>query len=812
MKAKQRFLKRIIASGLCALMAVHMTAAVWAESAAATKDENVYVTLNPNGSVSGIYVINEFTSEKGGEISDYGNYTSVENLTDQSEIYIEDDHITAKMAKGQFYYQGNMDSGKLPWDISIKYFLDGEGIDGAELAGKSGELKIQIETRKNSGGNEVFFDNYLLQATVVLSTEKCHNIQAEGATAGNVGVNRQLVYTILPGEEKHIEITAEVENFEMDAITFQGVPMSLGISEDMLDDIKLSEQTKELTDAVALLDDGVGALKKGTEAAAVGGKQLADGISQLAGGSNALETGGNALSEATALLVDGTKALQTGVNQYTEGVDGFAAGVEQYVAGVEMLSQGAKLLSPLESLPLVNDAVVQMYQAVAVGDESQGIPSLQAGAQSLSDGLHMISEQVKLLETSTDGEKLQQIVEALAGLQTMTTELSDALIEIGQAVEGSAGMIEAVEAAHQAVLADLNNQVDGVNGQISEINHQIQEVNGNISASVSGVNSQIDNATAAIQAAADSGALDSETAAGAIASLNASKVSEMPVSNVTSLSGIQMPEADENIQSTISGLKEIAGNLKTAAEEFSKASEQLKLVEDGIAGSLSAAGEENPIAQLSQALSAACDGADGLKAGVDGIGGALKQLSDSTASFGAAGEGIAALNDGFEELCKNNNLLIEGSQTLTGAKAELHSGVEALASGTAELNNGAGQLAEGIVTLNAGVSLLNANTGTLTSGLSELDQGVGTLKEGTEEFRSQTDNMDEKVKEQMEEMLDEISGENFEPVSFTSEKNTNIGLVQFAMTTEGIKLPETEQESVPEEEEGFVDRLKQLFF
>lgn len=111
---------------------------------------------------------------------------------------------------------------------------------------------------------------------MALNTDKCRNIQAEGATAGNVGVNCQLLYTILPGEEKEIEITAVVQDFEMDAMTFQGVPLSLGISEDMLEDIDFSSQTEELTDAVGQLDDGVGELLDGMKAAASGGSQLAD--------------------------------------------------------------------------------------------------------------------------------------------------------------------------------------------------------------------------------------------------------------------------------------------------------------------------------------------------------------------------------------------------------------------------------------------------------------------------------------------------------------------------------------------------------
>ena len=49
---------------LCAVMAIGGAAPVYAADTAAEKDENVYVTLNDDGSVSSVYVVNEFTSDK----------------------------------------------------------------------------------------------------------------------------------------------------------------------------------------------------------------------------------------------------------------------------------------------------------------------------------------------------------------------------------------------------------------------------------------------------------------------------------------------------------------------------------------------------------------------------------------------------------------------------------------------------------------------------------------------------------------------------------------------------------------------------
>lgn len=114
MNRNKRLLKRICAAGLGTMVLVNAAAPVYAAEVPTEKNENVYATLENDGSVSGVYVVNEFSSDEAGEFSDYGNYTSLKNLTDESEISVESDHITGTMPKGKFYYQGNLESEELP--------------------------------------------------------------------------------------------------------------------------------------------------------------------------------------------------------------------------------------------------------------------------------------------------------------------------------------------------------------------------------------------------------------------------------------------------------------------------------------------------------------------------------------------------------------------------------------------------------------------------------------------------------------------------------------------------------------------------
>src|SRR5699024_11585979 len=95
-------------------------------------------------------------------------------------------HFEAE-SKQDFFYQGTLDNQALPWNISITYVLDGEEIKPIELAGKSGQLEIQIETSENTKVDPVFFEYYLLQIEMTLDPLHFGHIQAPEGTEANDG-------------------------------------------------------------------------------------------------------------------------------------------------------------------------------------------------------------------------------------------------------------------------------------------------------------------------------------------------------------------------------------------------------------------------------------------------------------------------------------------------------------------------------------------------------------------------------------------------------------------------------------------------
>lgn len=146
-------IKRMNKTAACGLaIALKLSSNVspcFAAAQSTQKEENIYATLKSDGTVKGIYVVNSYDLTKDMDIVDYGTYSSVKNLTSEEEIKNENGTVNVLAGQGKFYYQGNLESKDMPWNIAIEYLLDGKTITPEELGGKSGHLEIKISIKEN---------------------------------------------------------------------------------------------------------------------------------------------------------------------------------------------------------------------------------------------------------------------------------------------------------------------------------------------------------------------------------------------------------------------------------------------------------------------------------------------------------------------------------------------------------------------------------------------------------------------------------------------------------------------------------------
>ena len=80
------------------------------------------------------------------------------------------------------------------------------------------------------------------------------------------------------------------------------------------------------------------------------------------------------------------------------------------------------------------------------------------------------------------------------------------------------------------------------------------------------------------------------------------------------------------------------------------------------------------------------------------------------------------------------------------------------------------------------------------------------------EFYNETSDMDTKVEDSIDEMVDSISGKGTDTVSFVSEKNGNVESVQFVIKGQAIKKQDKAEETKKEtEKKSFWKKLADLF-
>ena len=495
------------------------------------KQEVVYASMTAAGAVKSLYVVNELFSEEPVMVKDFGTYSEVVNLTDGTNIARESDSVLCTVESESFAYQGNLTSTDLPWNVSITYELDGKVCSPEEVAGKSGELKITIETTQNQAIDPLYFDNYLLQITCTLPMDHVSNIATDEGSIALNGSSTAVTFSGMPGKTGSYALTAHVEDFEMEGVSIAAIPFSMAI---------------EAPDSRALIAQ----------------------FDELIEGTGKLDTGAEGLEEGTTALVAGTHKLKSGTAQLQGGAQELSAGVAAYVAGAAQISDG-------------------LAQAAA-------------GSKTFAEQLEKLSQASAAIVHSLDQAQtqMQQLVNAIQTSPTMSQAEKDAIVA----------------------------QLSGMSGQFS-------------------------------------------------------------------------------------------------------------------------------------------------------------QLKDYAA-------GVEGLADGY---------------------APLDSSLTKLSGGLSELAQRGDELTSGSAALDAGVSELAGSSGSLAQGAGKLSEGVSALVEGTSTLHEESATIPDKVQAEIDAMMAEYDKSDFVPKSFADERNTNVNLVQFVMTTEAIALPEPEPEEVQETDESLLSRFFALF-
>ena len=705
---KYRVMKKGMTGVLCIVVAgtTLLTSLPVQAAGENSKEEVIYVMTDAEGNIENVNVVNIFGK---GEVTDYGDYSSVKMLTSTEPISQDGDKITFTTEKDKVYYQGTLEDAEIPWKIAITYTLDGRQVTPEELAGASGALEIHIEITENEQAAETFYDNYAVQATFALDTTKCENIVASGATLANVGANKQISYTVLPGKGLDAVITADVVDFEMDAAAINGVKLDLNIE---IDDSELMDKVAEIQDATMDLNDGA--------------KELKDGAGDLKDGAGKLNDGAKDLNTGAKDLNDGAKDLNDGANDLHDGVNSLDSGIVSLNSGISTVQSGLNTLNGKSS------------------DLTGGSAQVLEALQTIQSSLNNVAISTEQLQTLTDSsaaikQGISDLTQGAAALQTATS------YEAYKEAMVSGGLdIDALKEKNTETIATMQAQVE----QMQAALEQIQSIPGyendeSLAAQATQLQTQIATFGNLIQLlSANNGAIGGTE------------------SYFTAM--------NSGAQNLAAGLAE----LQAKYEQFDAAIAELVTTLSGLAVNMST-----------------------LKSGIDQL---VTQYS--------------TLNSGIQEYTAGVGTIVSGYGQLTDGAGKLVNGSRELINGTSDLKKGTGDLYSGTQELYDGTTDLYDGTEDLYDGTQELYDGTVEMQDGTKEFYDKTYDMDTQVRDQIDDMLAEISGSDDPVVSFVSGKNGEIASVQFVIKTAAIEKEEVEETVATEEAAaGFWQKLLALF-
>lgn len=412
------------------------------EAQALAKDETVYVTLNADGSMASMYVVNHLETPADGIYTDYGNYTDIQNLTDSQEPTVKGDEISFTRSKSEkgLYYQGTPVGGALPFTYAFEYALDGKPMDAQELIGKSGKVEITIKVHPNPDAKPYFAENYLSQIQLPLNLDVCSKISAPGATTVIVGRTATLAYMAMAGREGEYHLSFEAKDFSMDAISITCSYFDINSFVDV--------DTQEIKDAVGQMSDATG--------------QLYDGTLQLKKGLTALSGGLDQLADGAAQAKDGAGALTGGIDEYTNAVNALSDGCDDITAAVNSFAeQGEKMLSHYRDIKArVEEALSCVRELITtlVPEEYQ-----QKAMELLQKAEDQLASVDKKINELSDG--IQQLV---GGIRSLNDGLAQLKANSGSLKEGAAQMREGLTA--------LSNGLDQISSQSAAIPSEVQKL------------------------------------------------------------------------------------------------------------------------------------------------------------------------------------------------------------------------------------------------------------------------------------------------------------------------------------------------
>lgn len=420
------------------------------------------------------------------------------------------------------------------------------------------------------------------------------------------------------------------------------------------------------------------------------------------------------------------------------------------------------------------------------------------------------------IDTSSLTGELDKLKDAVNDLDDGANELNDGAKKLD---DGAVTLTDGIKTIQEG-LDQLNSKSSSLTSGSSEVLSALKTIQSslnNVSTSSKDLK-QLSSASTSIKSGIDSLVNGLKTVDSSIDTYNSSlkkaglnSASELAQKNKQAISALGITSTQRKLYSayTSGGSQAVSAELaKLAQAGDSEAVALYKQVSagntDAVTQYVQAAGKLISVETLLKADASYIEGSSKLINGIDA------QMSTSSSQTTLM-SGAVSLQTNYKKFDASIQDLVSSLNNLMANMTQLKSGINKLTDNYATLDSGIKEYTSAVNKITNGYSKVYEGALDLVSGTHSLYKGTTELTDGTGEFKGETSDIDSKVDDEVDSMIDNFAGGDFEVESFVSDKNTDVDSVQFVIKTEAIKKEEVKVEEEKTEELNFWQKLLNLF-
>ena len=420
------------------------------------------------------------------------------------------------------------------------------------------------------------------------------------------------------------------------------------------------------------------------------------------------------------------------------------------------------------------------------------------------------------IDTSSLTGELDKLKDAVNDLDDGANELNDGAKKLD---DGAVTLTDGIKTIQEG-LDQLNSKSSSLTSGSSEVLSALKTIQSslnNVSTSSKDLK-QLSSASTSIKSGIDSLVNGLKTVDSSIDTYNSSlkkaglnSASELAQKNKQAISALGITSTQRKLYSayTSGGSQAVSAELaKLAQAGDSEAVALYKQVSagntDAVTQYVQAAGKLISVETLLKADASYIEGSSKLINGIDA------QMSTSSGQTTLM-SGAVSLQTNYKKFDASIQDLVSSLNNLMANMTQLKSGINKLTDNYATLDSGIKEYTSAVNKITNGYSKVYEGALDLVSGTHSLYEGTTELTDGTGEFKGETSDLDSKVDDEVDSMIDNFAGGDFEVESFVSDKNTDVDSVQFVIKTEAIKKEEVKVEEEKNEELNFWQKLLNLF-